>query len=973
MAGYLEILYRRTKSGETIWHNVTDYLKKIDDETLIAFKATLDGERKEFDIYLGDNETDDFFQDEDGVEIFPLPGDDICICTDITYTEVFQEMTGWIINIKPIDKTYLPDSLVTWQLRVKHRDFSNNYVTIDQPTVIADTALFDLIINNNSKSFLGGTMPSGTVIPAYSLEYNTINFPSFKGSGSGLEVLDMAATGILGLHYKFKHYVEPHIDDTIQVIQSISIFDGAGDSTITQDWEVGINNQTLTDGEIPNWKFIDYDTTPDEPETILCEQNFQPEIDATGIKNVIRLNGFTTDGTGIITYETFTQQQQQSTFTLSKPGIDILSCARLVDCKIISKVSDTVFNIDLESAQEIAYDKTRLNNTGYSTPLKMWIRANLADPGYTKEYTIINQTVTLASAGGTIALTDLCWHVNGYDVLKTGLNTYPSDDDGFVKKELKWGEKCFVIFSEWDKPIESETVIVGYYALDAFRLPHIYEESKEVYDMGIVTEEIPFPITQAQFDTISAEYKKYTEPREIFTFSSRRENVLQEGWKLPVSLIHKHKVSGNYIVNSVNGRVITSDGYYFNKPLVILDNVELVSYRDDLSDFLKKFKNQFALTEALLQENTVKIFTLLTKISIQKLIGFALPAAGVPQNLIVTANSISSVSFAWDADSMVASWEYRVSKYNDYVEGLTGYNFPPNVVVPAVTVNSILGSFTAGDTLYFSVRSYALYGGAISEWSPTLSVVVEEIIYDFPASVTVDGIPTVLDFALNLKSLDGIAWTDLANSNTVALYGPTSWDSDVNWGHGINLSTINSALRVTDHASYELTNKFTLMAVIKTGSIGIRQFLLNKFSAVTAANNSYQLFVETTNKLIASLYNTASVPVNEDISTTGAYLVAGDTNNFKLVIVSLDLSTDDYFMLKGQTSYANSVIAGSTAFTQPKDSALDLFIGSAVYDNGATESGTNLQGSLWRLAILNTQALTLAQAQAVAAAMGLFN
>ncbi len=958
MAAWLRFFYKRTKAGESKYHEVTDYVKRLNPDELIRFAATLDNQRLEFEVNL----LEPF--DEDNVRIYPVCGDDIVV-TDENITIVYQNLAGWIYNVVPDDTNYESGCLATWKCKLKHRDFSNEFVTIDQSSIISDTALFNLILNNNCKGFLGGTMPSGKVIPKFTQGYNSRNFPSYKFAGKPLEHI-ARATNTLGLHFKFRHYVEPHPINNIRVIQSINIFDNAGENTITPDWQVGINNQTLTEGPMPNPKFISRILTPNEPPHILTETEFKPETDALPVVNYLRLNGFIVDNGGKPDYETFVQDDQRSTFILKKPAMDILDCARRVDCKIQSIITpNLVFVIDKTSSEEIAYDKARLNTTALNTRLRMWIKSG--DIYYRRKYTIIGQTVTLDPESETeiaipdLLITDQCWHVNGYDVLKEGLNSYPGSEQGYVKKSVKFGEKSSITFTDYDKPNNTDVVIIGFLPLREFRLPKAFLESKEAYDMSVVTEQIPFPITEAQFETISNAYEKQTVPRQTFSLVSQRENVCEVGWSFPINLIHEVKISGNFIVDSVAGVVVCNDGLYNGKPTVI-QHITLTSYRDNLADFLAQFNNEYALAEALLEENTVKILNIDISVTIQVLTDFLIETEfeiGAPFLQSPTEITATSITIPWTPAFPDSSTSYRVKVTQN---GAVVYDQDVGLVfshtIPGL---SPLLEYVITVQSYNSVVN--VYSVDSNTWTGTTAENA-----DFDYSLYSTGV------YYNFDEGAGTSTADLIGASNPGSFITPNWAAGFQGHYGQRINAVGQGVYTTDSGSEtNHSSKLTLMTIFKLHSLPSYHPLWQKYNfgsgsdyTVDLTSSGAQSFFYS-NVAGGSGYLAMGFEFNET-------WVAGNVYGLAIVI---DLDADRVEVIMGQVdkslTYNMTVSSPYNNTTMPAmhDTAAAISFGENQFHSSFNPSPINLDCTVYREMVLPGVAMANAAIKTEFAKFGL--
>lgn len=689
----IAVYYRRTSQGEEKYHDVTDY---IEPGSLPEFRASLDNDLPEFFIKLIDP------VDSEDEYIVPSSGDDIVICTDTTRTSVFKNMAGRIFKWKDSDYTYLESSetSVVYEISFRTRDFSQEYIDIEVVNYTFE-ALLDLILENNVKGFLGGSLPSGAIISKYTNNYSNPTLETFKYSGKPYLAVKQACE-TLGIHCKIKHFVEPDTTKTLTVLQSLSFFDESGDNEISEIWQTGINNQILQEGRIPNPFYLNPTDTPDEPEYIATEALFVPEGDSDPVKNYLRLTAYVFTDETAVQFKKISQKGDQTTFEVDYAS-DILYVARHLLGKIESVAADDEFNIDVDTASAILYDDTRLTNNNLDGQLTCLI--TLSNVEYVRNYTISGQTITLASDVTGLDTSAKFEHVNGYDILKEAQESYPGDGNGYVKKYIKHGEKAKIEFTDYDKPVETEEIIVGYKKLEPRKIPQIYNESIDLHDMQIITEEIDFPLTLEQYNILCDLYRKFTVEKITLNIESYRQSlepefgIIEPGWSIPINLVNRRTIQGNFIVNDVSGVVISPINPFYEYLPIIKQNIVCTSYRDNLEDILKKFKQQNNLTDPKYYENPIIKRVHYFELIHQKLSGFLIdvitaPSLNTPTNLQTTGFTVT-----WGSVTGAVSYTVQISE-NSLFTTYTEYS--------GITATQKIFTGLTTDTTYY-VRAFA-YG-----------------------------------------------------------------------------------------------------------------------------------------------------------------------------------------------------------------------------------------------------------------------
>ena len=169
-------------------------------------------------------------KDFDDNYIIPEVGDDICITTDNSKTEILGNGNcyGKILRINSTIKTWdfevSPPTPKGWEydITIEQRNFSRYYFKQEQPLLNQSlSTLLDLILANNTKG-LGGVI-NGETVNKYILESDDINIPSFVAEGTIIDILNQLLDEV-GLQWKVLSFVEPETTNILNVVSTILIW-----------------------------------------------------------------------------------------------------------------------------------------------------------------------------------------------------------------------------------------------------------------------------------------------------------------------------------------------------------------------------------------------------------------------------------------------------------------------------------------------------------------------------------------------------------------------------------------------------------------------------------------------------------------------------------------------------------------------------------------------------------------------------
>lgn len=359
-------------------------------------------------------------------------------------------------------------------------------------------------------------------------------------------------------------------------------------TAVSDDWNVGINNSTIFNGIVKN---TNYNETNQEKTYLIADKNISFDVDMETIKNYQILKGLLSDSNDNLTRKEFIQKNNQDTFSVGK-AFDIVYVARHILSNIEVVNSTTQFKISASAANKIEnYDKVKLNDNGLGGQLVCLI-TDATGTEYIRTFTISSGILTLSSAISSLAVNNQFELINGFDILKEGLEQttgYPVD--GYVIKHIKYNEDCYVKFPKYDIPNPQDKIVIYYKALRDTKQEYIYQDSIDRYDFGLLEENIDFPLTVEELALVKNELDKFLVPKKTISLTTYRPTVAKLNWKIPVNITNFTDGLETFTITSVEPNYKLPYGQKVGYPH-IEQKVTLSNYTDDLVKLLARLKNK---------------------------------------------------------------------------------------------------------------------------------------------------------------------------------------------------------------------------------------------------------------------------------------------------------------------------------------------------------------------------------------------
>jgi len=359
-------------------------------------------------------------------------------------------------------------------------------------------------------------------------------------------------------------------------------------TAVSDDWNIGINDSTIFNGIIKN---TNYNETNQEKTYLIADKDISFDVDMETIKNYQILKGLISDSNDNLTRKEFIQKNNQDTFSVGK-AFDIVYVARHILSNIEQVNSTTEFKISASAANKIEnYDKVKLNDNGLGGQLVCLITDSTGTE-YIRTFTISSSILTISSAIGSLAVNNQFELINGFDILKEGLEQtigYPVD--GYVIKHIKYNEDCYIKFPKYDIPNPSDKIVIYYKALRDTKQEYIYQDSIDRYDFGLLEENIDFPLTVEELSLVKNELDKFLVPKKTISLTTYRPTVAKLNWKIPVNVTDFTDGLETFTVTSVDPNYKLPYGQKVGYPH-IEQKVTLSNYTDDLVKLLARLKNK---------------------------------------------------------------------------------------------------------------------------------------------------------------------------------------------------------------------------------------------------------------------------------------------------------------------------------------------------------------------------------------------
>lgn len=742
----------------------------------------------------------------------------------------------------------------------------------------------------------------------------------------------------------------------------------AGLSTVSDDWQ-SITSNDIINGLKYNTDFV---SGGFEPVYFIGDKSIKSSYANDTIQNCTQILANLLRANDELTIKTF-ESTGENKYNVGKCS-NIQYVARYIDSKIESITSTSVCDIPLDVSEKIGKYDTRFTSNGLGGQLICRITSN--DIEYLRAFTISGQEITLldtvtgaTSAIATLAVDDRFELINAYDILEEGLEEttgYPVQ--GFVKKHVKPNEDTsYIEFGKYDTPakLSGEKVVIAYNALDDYNQTFIYDGSIDQYGIFTKKEDLNFALTQSQLTYIETTLKKFIEPNIVIELETFRPSKPLKGWNVNVN-IPELDLTGIFKITRVSEVFISETGQLIDKPFRLW-KVTLSNYENNLAQLLAGLKKKND-SKAKLATNQVLRTAMTLDLQFKWIDDPSEFGLDAP-----TAYDATNTT----ADDFEANWSY-VANANDYILFVAldaGFTTPVSgfagLIVGNVNLRLVDGQdVTDNDTFYYKVKAINTDLNLESDWSNTITV-NKVVTPDFTNN-------HAWNVLYNSDSMtgSGLSITDSINSIVANFYRNTShnatsdypsWTTDATFGNGILFNKPASALRISDNGNIDTYQKFTALFVIEFDQKDIYQMLLNKVSSTNINNNAYQFYVDSDNKTKSIVRG--SIPTSSYFNnSTNTVLQTGDLGTVIGLAFCFDCTTGSVFFVKNQTTYT---VTSPTLPTISQDSTMDLFIGSFLWENGASYfPNTEFKGKIYRMALIK-DALTDTQIKAEFSQMGL--
>lgn len=702
MSDNIQIWYRR--SNESKYHIIKESIDRKNNQPILSWDRNISNKLFEFTIYLW-NPIDEF-----NLPIKVKEGDEIVI-TDWLNRVYSNTFIGIIEEIKikyiGIDESGTSANK-SIEMKIKNKDFSTEELTIEKITSTYINDLLPQILVNTPD--LGGVKLNGLIIPKH--DYGGENFliPPFSMIGSQFDLL-IKIMDLIGWAFVFYYYSESDPINGLHIIKQLSFFPKNVGFSTPDDWGPGITFEIWKNGmmENPNSYYDDTLYIFGEKEITYSKKNTQTKNSIKLKLNTKDIN--TTDGIRL----TINAISGQDTYDIGG-CFDIKSIAIQIITTITTISSSTVFTIPSVKASAIGYYQTRMNDNALGGVLRCKIKSGSTE--YIRDFSLnlITNTVTLSSEIVGLTAGDEMELIGCYDILPANLTSYPPEGNGYIIKTLDV-EKSTIKFTKYDAPETGSIILVYYYPITQTYKTKKDETSISLVGFRGVNEVIKEPITLEQSNQIFAEYEKILKPlEEVNLLFSHRKSILEINCRIPVDF---EDIKGNFIVTESSGKILSENGLYKNRPLIIQD-IKIASYKNNIDDVLAKIKNNsIALANMNLTHNIEEI--LLTSIDFNIVDDSALDLLIIP--ILINTSNITQNSFLLTfMSSNTNTYLLDVSTTSDFSSGFIYQNKSIGAIASANTETGINIDSLINYTYPIYVRLRAIRGTEISGYSNILNV-----------------------------------------------------------------------------------------------------------------------------------------------------------------------------------------------------------------------------------------------------------
>lgn len=813
----ITIWYRR--QNESKYHKITQWINRNNQDPLISWNRDINDKFFQFTLKLYNP------FDEDSLPFIPDTGDEFVV-TD-WQNNIFGNI--FIGIAEDIKRTYygLDDTEQAtnkyFDILVQNKDFSTEKGITEKLNSSYINDLLPSLFNNTPS--LGGVLSNGINIPKH--DYGGENFliPPLKLVGSQYERL-LKLLDLIGWSFIYFYYSELSDTNGLHIVKQLNMFPKNSGRSASSDWQPGITFQSFTTGILAT----------DDTENIICERNITYKKSNRQLKNSIELKLNLKSSISDVGKKFRQEVTEEKNIFLLGGAFDVKSIAIEIITFISSVISDSVFTISAEKASAINYYQERMNNNSLDGLMECDINSGSVD--YNRVFTldVLTNTITLAEPitglmnGSKFTLT------GAYNLLEPNLNSYPSDGNGYVIKNVD-SENTSIKFTDYDMP-NIGSFITGYY----YPIETIYKtknDTDSIDKLGFrgLEEEIKEPITNEQGEELFAEKRKKMKALEVLNLeASHRKNVLNLYTSIPVDLEDIKKV---FIVTASEGKVIHDEGFYTNTPL-ITQQIELSTDKDNYGDLLSKIQNNSKATMNLNLKNNVeeiiRASIFIREKSNNSLPSLILPIMLDPSNILFdrfTVNFITS-----------NCTRHRIL-FADNIDFIDSYNITIDIFQdPETTASFELEILDLNYPVFVKIQ--AVRGVELSPFSNIKQASnLRNYVIDVNTKVNNTFQNTLNNSIANNNHFVAINLAHIIN---------TGYITDDNYSLDIASAT-NDYAQIANNAIFNV-NEFTYTITFRFKTINVENTIINRFDTeIIHTDAQFYIAYNTTNGLYFGLYD----------------------------------------------------------------------------------------------------------------------
>lgn len=918
----ITIWYRREK--ESKYHIITQWINRNNQDSIISWNRDINDKFFQFTLKLYNP------LDSDSIPFIPNTGDEFVI-TDHQNNIFGNIFIGIAEDVKRtyygLDETGEATNKY-YDILIQNKDFSTEKGITERLNSSYFNDLLPIVLNNTPS--LGGVLSNGINIPKH--DYGGENFliAPLKLIGSQYERL-LKLLDLIGWSFIYYYYSELSETNGLHIVKQLNMFPKNSGRSPSWDWQKGITFPIVKNGFLENRDYPDYD----DRETIICEKNMTYKKSNRQLKNSIELKlniKSSLNGNG----KKFRKEVIENTNTFNIGGsIDVKSVAIEVITFISSVTSDSIFTIPAEKANIIDYYQERMNNNSLDGLMQCDIHLTGVD--YTRNFTLNVSTNTITLTEPISGLTNgLKFTLTGaFDLLPPNLNSYPADGNGYVIKTID-AENTILKFTEYDTPNQEHFITGYYYPVETgYKTKNDVDSINKIGFRGL-EEEIKDPVTDEQAEELFAEKRKTMKALEVLNLiATHRKNILDLYSSIDVDF---EDIKGRLIVTASEGKVIHDEGFYNNTPLIIQD-IELSSYKDNYGDLLAKIQNNSKATMNLNLKNNVEEI-------IRASIFIREKANDSQLNLIIP--EITGVSGITTDEFTLEFLSSNTSGYlvdiSDNIDFTTFIKQNSLIYVVSAPNNPVSFNFTiTGHSYPLYVRIRAFRGAEISSFSNTQQV---------NSGINRTG----LKVELNLKN-SSLVDTSSYGNDLVLVNGATFTSDPVLSGDttSVYFDGINDYAYVNHDTSFDgVIFTFEIAFEIHDSVLSYMP-LITRYDDPTGIYNIQFFASIQSDKIIVSLYDQSVAPTNDttrhyftEFASTSAQGFTIDTPY--VIQFSWNDTTKAYCMTLNrinvpisENSTVNAGLISSNSLNNKYTASTKLVLGAYIYSGGVDASNANLR------------------------------